>query len=255
MTTYTLEIREKLERYLATHTLPKGIGSKEGACSIAAINLAISGKFTDDIPDCMSVVLGIATITLQDAMPDDMRNSARYKAWLPTAVGTGRNQERERLGVLMDWMWGTALPQLQPIADEKGFGGEWRVMCKERTEKAARAAARAATEAATEAARAATEATDAAHAATRAAARAATEAARFAADAANEATEAARAASRFVARAASRFVARAAYAAAYATYAIRAAAEVARVSSDADFWKSADPIGILERMTKLEYKT
>ena len=147
MTTYTPEIRAKLERYLATHNLPKGMGSEESACSIAAINLAISGKMTDEIPDCMSEVIGCATITLQDAMPDDMRNSARYKTWLPTAVGTGRDREEERLAVLMDWMWRTVLPQLQPLADEKGFGKEWRTMCSERTQEAAYAAADAAADA------------------------------------------------------------------------------------------------------------
>jgi len=140
MTTYTPEIRAKLEHYLATHSLPKGLGSEESACSIAAINLAISGKMTDDIPDCMSAVIGRATITLQDAMPDDMRNSDRYKAWLPTAVGTGRDQEQERFTVMTDWMWGTVLPQLQPIADNKGFGNEWQAMCSERNRDAALAA-------------------------------------------------------------------------------------------------------------------
>lgn len=171
MTTYTPEIRAKLERYLETHNLPRGMGNKESACSIAAINLAMTGKLTDDIPDCMSVVLGRATIRLQDFMPDEMRNSARYKAWLPTAGGTGLDREEERLAVLLDWMWITVLPQLQPIADENGFGKEWRTMCSERTEKAAdaaRAAARAAVyaaDAANAAAWAAFESAEAAYAA------------------------------------------------------------------------------------------
>ena len=185
MTTYTPEIRSKLEHYLSTHTLPKGMGNEESACSIAAINLAISGKMTDEIPDCMSEVIGCATITLQDAMPDDMRNSARYKAWLPTAVGTGRDreQEQERLAILMDWMWRTVLPQLQPLADEKGFGKEWRTMCSERTQEAAYAAAYAARAAADAAARVAANAVDAVAVAV--AADAAADAAAYAARAAN----------------------------------------------------------------------
>jgi hypothetical protein len=77
--TFTQKHKAKLEQYLATHTLPSGLGIKESACSIAAINLAVSGTLTDDIPDCMSEVLGRATIRLQDSMPEEMRNSLRYK--------------------------------------------------------------------------------------------------------------------------------------------------------------------------------
>jgi hypothetical protein len=38
--TFTQEHRAKLEEYLATHTLPSGLGTEESACSIAAINLS-----------------------------------------------------------------------------------------------------------------------------------------------------------------------------------------------------------------------
>jgi hypothetical protein len=86
--TFTQEHRAKLEQYLATHTLPSGLGTKESACSIAAINLAVSGTLTDDIPDCMSEVLGKATIRLQDAMPSEMRNSAIQG----TVARNGRNR-------------------------------------------------------------------------------------------------------------------------------------------------------------------
>mgnify|MGYP000403131696 CR=1 FL=1 len=136
-TQYTPEVRAKLERYLATYELPEGLGDEYGACSIAAINLALSGELTDDIPACMSAVLGAATINLQDAMPHEMRNSKRYKDWLPTAAGTGRDHEEERLSILMDWTWGTVLPRLQGEADEHGVGTVWRRMCEERSYNAA----------------------------------------------------------------------------------------------------------------------
>lgn len=210
-TTYTPEARAKLEDYLSTHDLPSGLGDEESACSVAAINLALTGDLTDDIPVCMSEVLGGATIALQDSMPYEMRNSDRYKAWLPTAAGTGRNHEQERLAVLMDWMWGTVLPQLQGLADEREeFGSEWRRMCEQRTKSAAEAAAAAAPVdfAGNRADR------DAAARAARAVARAYT-----AADAAD-----------------------AAYTAADVAF-----APVARV----EFWRAVDPIGVLERMTKI----
>jgi len=210
---FTTEHRAALVDYLSTHNLPKGIGTKESACSIAAINLAINGKLTDDIPDCMSLALGRATRTLQDAMPENMRNSARYKALLPDMAGTGRDLEKERAGVLLEWMWATVLPQLQDVADARGFGGKWRAMCAQRTPAAARTAADAANAArAAYAARAA--------AATAYAARAA------AADAADAAADAAAAA--------------------------RAAAYAADADAADAFWEKVDPISALERATYIK---
>jgi hypothetical protein len=142
--TFTQEHRAKLEEYLATHTLPKGLGTKESACSLAAINLALSGELTDEIPDCMSDVLGTAAMVLQDAMPSEMRNSLRYKTLLPDMAGTGRKHEQERLAIIMDWMWSVVLPQLQPIANQHEFGSEWQTMCQLKTAASARAAALAA---------------------------------------------------------------------------------------------------------------
>jgi hypothetical protein len=225
MNDYTTDHRLKLEAYLATHTLPKGLGDEESACTLAAINLAMSGKLTDEIPACMSEVLGSAAIVLQDAMPDEMRNSLRYKALIPDMPGTGRAQEHERLAILMDWMWSVVLPQIQPIADGYGFGAQWRKMCLEKTARAADAASRAAD--------AAADAADAADAAVYAAARAAD------ADAYAAAALAADSA------------ARAADAAALAADAAALAAAAAARAARADFWAAIDPIGVLERMTYL----
>ena len=143
--------------------LPAGLGDKENACSIAAINLALTGELTDEIPDCMSEVIGNWIIITQDAMPDEMRNSAEWKRLLPLAAGTGRAHEKERLAVLLDHMWTVALPLFQPIADAQGFGDAWRVMLKEKTSDAAKAAAAAwATRSAAWATRSAAEAAEAA---------------------------------------------------------------------------------------------
>jgi hypothetical protein len=218
--TFTQEHRAKLEEYLAKHTLPSGLGAEESACSIAAINLAMTGTLTDDIPDCMSEVLGTAAIALQDAMPSEMRNSLRYKTLLPEMAGTGREHEQERLAILMNWMWSVVLPYLQPIADKHGFGSEWQTMCNLKTDASARAARAAA----------AASPLAAAHtAAARAAAGAADYAAAFAAAA-------------FAADAA----------------AARAAAGAARAAARAaggDFWEIVDPLGVLERMTYLNEET
>jgi hypothetical protein len=229
--TFTQEHRAKLEKYLATHTLPRGLSTKESACSIAAINLAVSGKLTDDIPDCMSDVLGRAAITLQDGMPSEMRNSEKYKALLPDMAGTGRKHEQERLAILLDWMWSVVLPKLQSIAESKGFGDAWKNMCQLKTAAAARAAAHAASAAAS--------------------------AADYAADAAIYAARAAIYAAR-AADAASAHAAAGALAA-YAAYAAAAdaarAADYAAAAGAADFWETVDPIGVLERMTYLNEET
>jgi hypothetical protein len=194
MSTITLEQQTAIAEKLATMTLPSGLGTEEAACSIAAINLALTGKLTDDIPPCMSKVIGKWIIGVQDSMPDDMRNSERWKQLLPRAAGTGRAKEKERLAIILDWMWESVLPTLQPLADKHGFGREWQTMTTERTEAAARAAAYAEAYAAWAAAYAA--AAWAAEAAARDAAAAwaaAEEAAAAAADAADAAAEAARA--------------------------------------------------------------
>jgi len=212
---YTTENRTKLEAYLATHSLPSGLGDKKSACTLAAINLALTGKLTDVTPSCMSLVLGSATIRLQDVMPYQMRNSKRYKRLIPDMPGTGREREAERLAVLMDWMWTVVLPQLQPIADKHGFGPEWRNMCEVKTPADAACAANAA-EAAANTARAAS-----VYAASVAAARAS--------DAAATPTD---------------------YASEVAAHAALAAADAA-LAAEAEFWEAVDPIGVLERMTYL----
>jgi hypothetical protein len=140
MTTITTEQQQAIADILATMTLPKGLGTAENACSIGAINLALTGELTDRIPPCMSVVIGRWIIGVQDSMPAQMRNSAEWKQLLPLAAGTGRQHEKERLAIILDWMWGTVLPTLQSIADEKGFGNEWRMMLQQRTAAAAAAA-------------------------------------------------------------------------------------------------------------------
>ena len=181
----------------------------------------MTGELTDDIPPCMSEVLGKVIIALQDAMPDNMRNSRRYKEWLPHAAGTGREREEERLAVLMDWLWDTVLPKLQPMADKLGFGLEWAAMCRKRTVAAA-VAARAAAD--------------------------------YAAVAAAVAARAAAYAAPYAARAAARAAAAAAYAAgaAAAAYAARAAAAA---TDSPTFWQDVDTIGVLERMTFLGVKS
>jgi hypothetical protein len=219
-----------IREWLAAHpTLSTGIGTAESACSVAAINLALTGELTDDVPDCMSSVIGRWVIGVQDRMPADIRNSGAWRELLPLAAGTGRSHEAERTAMVLDWMWGTALPLVQPLADARGFGTAWRQMTTDRTAAKAAAAKAAATVTYATAATAAnaTYATYAAAAATYA----------TAATAANAAYAAATAAAN----------ANAAYAAANAAYAAANAA-TADAAAYADAWTTLDPIGLLRQL-------
>ena len=143
-TVWTQEADARLRDYLASHELVAGIGTEKSTCSVAAINLALTEKVMDTIPKCMSKVIGQWMMAVQDVMPWEMRNSPGWKCLLPMAAGTGREREEERLALVMDWMWGTVLPDLQSVADQGGFGAGWRIMCTERSLDAAAAAAGAA---------------------------------------------------------------------------------------------------------------
>jgi hypothetical protein len=219
MSTITNEQQALIASKLATMQLPSGLGDEHSACSIAAINLALYGKLTDEIPDCMSRVIGRWVIAVQDAMPSALRNSARWKSLLPLAAGTGREQEQERLDIILDWMWVTVLPSLQPLADQQGFGEQWQKMTTERTVEAATAAANAAIEAAT-----AVEAANAAATAT--------------------AVEAATAMEAWGAEAATAVEA--------ATWAVRVARAARAAGVADDVWANFDPCGLLERLIKID---
>jgi hypothetical protein len=96
----------------------------------------------------MSLVIGIWIIGVQDSMPDAMRNSDEWRSLLPFAAGTGREHEARRSEILLNWIWGVVLPELQPIANKGGYGIKWKAMTTEKTVDAAAAAADAAAAAA-----------------------------------------------------------------------------------------------------------
>jgi hypothetical protein len=234
-TTLTAAQETAIRDWLAAHpTLSVGVGNREAACSIAAINLALTGELKDNVPDCMSAVIGRWAIGVQDAMPAAIRESAAWRDLLPLAAGTGRAHEPERLALVLGWVWDTVLPLVQLVADQHGFGEAWRRMCEERTADAAYTAAYAAADADAYAAYdAAADAVNAANAAN-----AVNASAYFAAAATNAANSAAT---------------NAAYAA--------DAADVANADADYDAdayaaayaaaWATLDPVGLLRRLIAL----
>ena len=128
MSTITKSQQKAIRDLVKTMHIPTGLGTEEEACSLACINLALTGELTARIPDCMSEVIGQWIIGVQDRMPDDLRNSAEWKRLLPLAAGTGRDHEPERFRLLMVWMNDTVLVSVQPVADAGGYGTEWRAM-------------------------------------------------------------------------------------------------------------------------------
>ena len=137
---WTQEANARLVEYLARneYEIPVGLGTEEAACSVAAINLALSGEFTDRVPDCMSKIIGVWIIRMQDVIPAEIRNSREWKELLPLSANTGREweQEKKRLDIIVEWLWSAAIPLAQTSADEEGYGDAFRIVCKERTAEA-----------------------------------------------------------------------------------------------------------------------
>ena len=124
----TPAFKKKIIEYLDAHELVHGVGNKEKACSIASINIALTGVVTDDTPGCMSPVLSTWIIEIQDAIPLKILNSKAWKKLLPLLASTGRAHEEARVDTATNWIWEKCLPSLQWMADAHGFGDQWKKM-------------------------------------------------------------------------------------------------------------------------------
>ena len=130
----TAEQSKDLKNLLSRVELGEGLGSPSMPCSIAAINIALSRELTDEIPDCMSLVIGKWIIAVQDLMPYGARNCRQWKELLPLAAGTGRDREKEeaRFNLLADWMWERVLPRVSTDKWPAEAVEAWGKMLKER---------------------------------------------------------------------------------------------------------------------------
>jgi len=140
MSTITKEREQKIADWLATHEASTGLGTKEAACSIAAIDLSLTGKLTDRIPVGMSEVIRRWIICTQDVLPVEIRNGTEWKSLLPFAAGTGRAHEKERLRLVLNWMWSDVPPELQELANKRGSESEWAKMLVNRDRASAQKA-------------------------------------------------------------------------------------------------------------------
>ena len=139
------QVQAITSRLAAQSNIPAWLGNEHEACSVGAINLALTGQLTGEVPECMSHIIGWWIIRTQDRMPADMRNSTEWRALLPLAAGTGRDPalEKRRSALIVQHMWEVVLPLVQPRADAQGYGVAWREMCEQRTEDSARKAHKA----------------------------------------------------------------------------------------------------------------
>lgn len=131
----TTKQSEDLKNLLGRVELGEGLGTESHPCSIAAVNLALYGRLTDEVPDCMSLVIGKWIIAVQDLMPHGTRNCREYKIdLLPLAAGTGRDREKEeaRFNLLADWMWERVLPRVSTDEWPAEAVEAWGKMLKER---------------------------------------------------------------------------------------------------------------------------
>lgn len=122
--TLSNEAQQSIRNFLKGHTLVRGLGNKQNACSIAAINLALSGRLTDEVPSCMSEIIGYWIVRIQDSMPNEIRNSDEWRNLLPLAAGTGRELEAERFRDIINWYW-DMMPACQDTASRFGIGEIW----------------------------------------------------------------------------------------------------------------------------------
>lgn len=110
MIRYTAD-QQKVADYLPELNLTHGRGSDaQNACSIAAINLALSGKLSDEPTPCMSLPLRAWVIAVQDVMPIWMmqptdEHGDRWRAALPLVAGTIDIPSQIIHDRVRDWAW------------------------------------------------------------------------------------------------------------------------------------------------------
>ena len=101
--------QEKIAAKLAEcPTLAVGIGSYTEPCTIAAINIALTGKLTDETPDCASPVICSWVRKVQDNCPPNLgRDNPSWRFAVPMIAGTRkwRDEDGQRLTIILKWMW------------------------------------------------------------------------------------------------------------------------------------------------------
>lgn len=139
MSTITQEQQDKIAEVVNGMNLSAGLGDEKSACSIAAINLALIGELTDNIPKCMSEALGRWIIRIQDALLFQIRNSKEWKSLLPLAAGTGNNASKNEkvIKLLDEWVWNIVTEYTAEWMTQSDIAEDWKKVLNEKTEASA----------------------------------------------------------------------------------------------------------------------
>lgn len=140
----TEETRARLRAALLDETfrLGMGVGTLTGErCTMAAINLILTGKLNDAPHPCVSEVIRRWVMRVQDVIPGRIRNSL---AWRTAAVdiagsATTRAAELARAQMLVAWMWDRLADPGVLASVPADVRPAWDVMLCERTAAAATA--------------------------------------------------------------------------------------------------------------------
>jgi hypothetical protein len=114
-------------------------------CTIAEINLVLTGTLSDDPHPCISEVIRRWVIAVQDAMPDELRNSPAWRTSAPLIAGTATENggvERKRRDAIVAWMWDRLADEAVLASLPDAVRPAWDRMLAERTPAAAVTAAR-----------------------------------------------------------------------------------------------------------------
>jgi hypothetical protein len=150
MTTITDAQRTRLARAFASPALrlSRGLGAAGPVdsgerCTIAEINLVLTGTLSDDPHPCISEVIRRWVIAVQDAMPDELRNSPAWRSVAPLIAGTATDDERveqKRRDMIVAWMWDRLADEAVLAALPDAVRPTWDRMLAERTSSRAYAA-------------------------------------------------------------------------------------------------------------------
>jgi hypothetical protein len=88
------QLQSLVASFVTGATLGQGLNNSKTPCTIAAINLTLSGRFTDDCPHCMSPELCDFVVILQDSLSHECRNSPEWKSIIPLLLNT-KDQDAE----------------------------------------------------------------------------------------------------------------------------------------------------------------
>jgi len=125
---------------LSTIPLAHGLGTVDEPCTIAAINLQLTGELTGGDPTgCMSVIVRRWTIRVQDLMPAEMltpddEHGRRWREVAPMIAGSKHNgpPNEQRAAILLDWMWGCLGWEWETWVPSEVHDA-WRRLLEERT--------------------------------------------------------------------------------------------------------------------------